>query len=66
VAEKIEQLRAIGALVCKFANAGCLCQERDRPLCRNVMARSEEIYAVCFPPPPPKMAAAPKSKRRAR
>lgn len=63
MAEKTEQLRAIGALVCKFANAGCLCQERARPMCRNVMARSEEIYAICFPPAPPKMVPAPKRKK---
>jgi hypothetical protein len=41
-----EQLRAVGAAVCSFANAGCLCKEKGRPLCRNVHERAEQIIAI--------------------
>ena len=40
------RLRQIGRIICSFANAGCLCFEKDKPLCRNVLDKAEDVLAI--------------------
>ena len=42
-----DQVRAIGARICRFANgAPCLCAEKDRPLCKNVREVALELHGL--------------------
>ena len=61
--DKADQIRAIAGEICRFANGGCLCLERDKPLCRNVMLKAQAIYEICHPTEKPKVSAVPKRKR---
>lgn len=42
-AEKIAQ---IGAAICKFANGGCLCSEKMKPLCANVIGLATRVSEI--------------------
>ncbi len=42
---KLDQVRAIGAKICRFANGtSCLCLEKDRTLCGNIKAVALECW----------------------
>lgn len=42
-----DQVRMIGARICRFANGNpCLCHERSKPLCKNVLTMALECYEL--------------------
>lgn len=60
-----EKLRIIGSQVCRHANAGCLCFERDKPLCENVLKRAKLIYeTISAMEKPPTVPGRPKAPPR--